>query len=377
LIFLLYLFSIVKFIRNDDKYFSLALLFIGLGFQFESAFAVLLIPLTIFGILTRGKLPKIKYMLYGVLGFLTAVSSFLVFDLRHNFLMMSSAFKFFTNTHEPLPGYEQYANLGFRVMDRMQNLWASFFSPLYVKDKIVSVLLISFVLFTAAIVFKRIFYKENKSLEKEFLFIFLTPIIIFSLYILYPLPLWPHYLLPISVSFGFIVTLSIYVLWSKPILRPVIVIFLFLCLAPAFISVKAQLATFKDYTPNGDGSYLNQLQVARWVLSDSKNKDTGYFVYTPGILTYSMDYLFWWLTTSNGLDNLSSEKKENTYVIMYKPLEGDTSAHDFWKQKTLSIKNISPNFSSTFNGGIVVERYDLLGDQNPVDPNYYQNLIFR
>lgn len=375
-VFLLYIFSVIKFIRGDEKYFIAALFFIGLGFQFESAFAILLMPLTLVAVLIRKKRIALKNLILGLIGFFVAVSSFILFDLRHSFLMTSAVIKLFTNTRQPLPGYEQYADISFRFLDRASNLWSGLFAPLYIKEIIPMALIIFFAAAATLILIKRIYKKEVSLFEKEILFIFLSPFVIFGFYTLYPFPLWSHYLLPIAVLFTFALSLSLKILWDKPIIRPLIIFFLFLVLLPALISVKNQQFTSTEYVSGGDGSYLNQLSVARWAMNDSKDKSSSYFVYTPGILTYNMDYLFWWLARTNQRNELKSEKTENTYLIFYPALQGDNMAQDFWKRNVIKTGQ-EPSYSRTFNGGISIEKTDLSEDTQSVDPNYFQNLIFR
>lgn len=374
IVFIFYLYSMIRFLRKDEKYFAISLFLIGLGFQFESAFAVLLIPITIIAILLRKKVPQPKTFLLGIVGFLTAVSTFILFDIRHQFLMTTSAIKLFTNIQKPLPGYEQYANIGFRFIDRITNLWNSLFTPLYSRNVLVDSIVFLFIVVSILILLKKIYSKQVEIFEKEFIFILLCPLLVFGAYILYPLPLWPHYLLPTAVIAIFILGLSIKILWAKPIIKPLIVLFLALAVLPALSDIKNFYSA--SYSSNTDGSYINQLTVAKWVFNDSQNKKAGYFVYTPGILTYNMDYIFWWLSYNNKKDQLTSIKTDNTYLIMYPPQKEDPGAHNFWKENVIKT-DAKPIKTKKFDSGIIVEKIDLSKDKLEVDPNYFQNLIFR
>src|SRR5260221_8595897 len=73
LILLLYLYTIIRFIRGEDKYFIFSLFFVGLGFQFESAFAILLIPLTLVAIALRRKIPDFKNIILGIFAFVVPI----------------------------------------------------------------------------------------------------------------------------------------------------------------------------------------------------------------------------------------------------------------------------------------------------------------
>lgn len=376
-VLLLYLYAVIQFLRGKDKYFIVALFFTGLGFQFESAFAVLLIPLTLLAILLRGKLPSLRSCIFGIVAFLLSVSTFILFDLRHEFLMTTSALKLFTNHVKPLPGYEQYGNFAFRVHDRIMNLWSSLFTPLFKDDKLTSALLILtialgiFYLFTNILLTKKLVMKD-----KEYLFILIAPILIFGIYVFYPLPLWPHYLLPISILAIFILALSIQKIWEHKVSKPLVGLFLILALYPALSWVRMSYISSPQYQPMSDGSYRNQLEVAKWVITDVNNKEYGYFVYTTGILTYNMDYLLWWESYQNHLISPSNLKHPVTYLIMYPHSANDENAYNYWKKNVVRT-NGKVILTKPFDSGILVQKLQIpVNDPSP-DPNYYQDLILR
>jgi hypothetical protein len=142
LVFLFYLFAVLQFMRGKERYFIGALLCIGLGFQFESAFAVLWIPVTVLAVIVRKKLPTRRSVVLGIGAFFCAVATFIFFDLRHQFLMTTSALRIFFNPMQPLPGYERYTDIGFRFTDRMLGLWHSFFTPLFTTEPLTMSLLL-------------------------------------------------------------------------------------------------------------------------------------------------------------------------------------------------------------------------------------------
>lgn len=379
-IFLLYLYAIMQFIRGKEKYIILALFFTGLGFQFESAFAILLFPLTILAIFLRKKLPTIPNILWSIGVFLLGVATFILFDIKHKFLMTSSALKLFTNHVKPLPGYEQYTNIGFRIQDRIVNLWITLFTPLYANNLISTILLITIlVLGIWCLIQAKKTTKKKKpinTLEKEYLFILLSPIIIFGIYVFYPLPLWPHYLLPTSILAVFILVLSIQTIWTKKEYKILVSIFVILAIFPALTSIKRDYFDAPQYQSVGDGTYKNQLPVAKWILNDTKNKEYGYFVYTPGILTYNMDYLLWWISHTEHISTPSNVKHPTTYLILYPHITNDANAYAFWKKYVVRT-NGKIIVSKTFDGKITIEKLHLEKTEQAADANYYQNLLFR
>jgi 4-amino-4-deoxy-L-arabinose transferase-like glycosyltransferase len=376
LVFLLYLFSIVKFIRGNEKYIVLALFSIGLGIQFESAFSVLLFPLTIMAVLIRRKVPHLKYIFSGLILSLLAVSTFILFDLRNQFIMTNSAIRLLTNTHKPLPGYEEYAQVSYRVGDRINALWSSIFSPLYENNFLVGLLLIIMLISAVIFLVKRINSSDKGKFDKEFLFLILSPVVIFGLYIIYPFPLWAHYLIPLVILYSLIISVSILQLWGRTPFRLLALAFLLFVSIPPLNYLNNQYLNNERYNSVSNGSYINQKEVAEWVINDSKEKKAGFFVYSPGILTYNMDYLLWYFAKEKNVIKLENVKSPNTYLIMYPPHQGDEGGHVFWKENVIRT-NAEPLTVKKFDSGIIVEKIDLSDDQQEADPNYFQNLIFR
>lgn len=375
-IVILYLYSIIEFIRGKDKFIILSLFLVGLGFQFESAFAVLLIFLTIFAVFLRKKIPAFKIILLSIIAFVIPLTTFILFDLRHQFLMTKSFIRLLGSPIKPLPGYEQYTSITFRFFDRLFGLRDSLASPLFSNSNLTqAILLIIFAI--PILLFIVNFHKGKFSFDKEYLFILFSPVIIFGLYIFYPLPLWPHYLLPVSLFIAMLLTYSIKIIFAKNIFLKILTfIFLVLLIFPAIQSIGSQYLNNNNYSSKSDGSYRNQLAVAEWVIKDMGGKESGYFVYSPGILTYNMDYLIWWVSKTNGYKLPVNQKLQTTYLIMYPHLENDMGAYDYWKKNTIRT-NGKVLLIKIFAGRIIVEKLLIDTSESGVDPNYYQNLIFR
>ena len=377
IIVLLYLFTTIQFLRGKDKHLIFSLFLIGLGFQFESAFAVLLIPLTIFIILLKHKLPRLKILFISIVAFLTPLSTFILFDLRHQFLMTKAFLRLFSSPIKPLPGYEQYSNIVFRFFDRINALQDAFLSLLPNRNILAIIFLLIVVLSGLFIVAKRVFKNRKLTIfDKEYFFIMLSPIIIFGLYIFYPLPLWPHYLLPITIFMAFILIYSVKVIYKYKFFKVITLIFILFLLIPVLQLLNFQYILGKSAIINSDGSYKNQLNVSNWVLNDAGKNRVGYFVYSPGILTYNMDYLLWWLSVKEDKLTPVNQKLRTTYLILYPHLANDNNAYNFWKKNVIRTDG-RVILTKKFNGGILVEKLLIQTNEQPIDSNYFQNLIFR
>jgi hypothetical protein len=213
--------------------------------------------------------------------------------------------------------------------------------------------------------------------NKEYLFIITAPLLIFGIYILYPLPLWEHYLLPITVLSALILALSIQQIWTYNVISKMVVFFfLFMTILPTLNVIKKDYFDHTLYQPLSDGSYLNQKEVAQWVMNDAKNKEFGYFVYTTSVLTYNMDYLLWWISQKDITNMPSNQKHQITYLIMYHYNVNDNNAHQYWKKNVIRTQG-EILLTKQFQSGIIVEKLSISKNEQPADPNYYQNFIFR
>jgi glycosyltransferase involved in cell wall biosynthesis len=374
LVFVWYILSILLFLRGSNKALVASSFFVGLGFQFESAFAVMLIPITFFAILLRWKKVSFQTILLSIGAFLLAVASFIVFELRNSFLMTRSALSLLQGGVKPLKGFEQYSDMGFRVVDRFDAYIESLHAPFFTSSTstmiiLLLVLLCAFGLFVREIIHTKKISSENK----EYLFVLLTPIFIFILYILYPFPLWEHYILPVGIITILYFVLSLRKIYQKPFGEIILALVMLILLKPAVLSAYNQYIVHPYPKNISDGSYQNQLAVVDSVLKDANGENFGYFVYMPGIFTYNMDYLLWW-KSKEYKSLIAAEKKPLTYLIMYPA--ANQNAHEFWKEHVLHTQK-QPISNYTYTGGIKVEKLNLSGSEPAVDPNYFMNLHFR
>ena len=372
-VYLLFLFTIFKFLRGNDKFLVWSVFLIGIGIHFEVAFAVMLFPLTILALVLRWKMPSIKFFILSLGAFILSISTYILFELRHHFLMTTSVLKLLSGKVGPGKGYEKYLNLQFRIEDRAVNLKNSFLDSFYVPNYWLFILMTAIILLALFIFVREV---RKKKMDKEWLFLLLTPIIIFSLYVFYNQPLWAHYILPISISSIFFFALSLEKIFAFKIGKGLALLFIAIISLFSFSNVYSSYSNMKPYYSNSDGSYKNQKGVVDWVFKDAGNKKFGYFVYNPQVLTYNMDYLFNWIGKSKTESKFSNKKEKINYLIMYSPPVGDLSAHDFWKKNVVRT-NGKVIESRSFKGDIVVQKIETGNNEGVVDPNYYQGILFR
>lgn len=372
LIFIIYLLSIFNYLRGNSKWLILTGFCIGLGFQFEAAFGVFFLPGLLFALLLRRKIPSIGIVIAGIAGFLFLVSNFILFELRHQFIMTSSALKLFHGHNDPIKGYEQYASYWFRIEDHVIGFIKSFNLP-FPQASTVTLLAALVIVSAAAIILINDWVKKKRTHQfvNEFIYLLSFTIMFYALFTLYPYPLWEHYIFPVTISSALLIVLSFRVvgrfLAGQLVIGALLIYIFFFAmsnLANTYIH-SSSLSTF-------DGSLKNQEAAVEWIYNDSHGKDINYLTYTPGALTYNTDYLMWWRgQSSNQLS--SNQKATTTYIIAFPSSQG---AYEFWKENVIHTQGKILS-SKTFSGGIRVEKLAIRPLEPAVDPNYFVNLTFR
>ncbi|MCL4377912.1 MAG: glycosyltransferase family 39 protein [Actinobacteria bacterium] len=371
LLFLFYLYYAIRYIRGYKRAIIWLIFFIGLAFQFESAFAVFLIPLTILVIIQSGKLPKVKFLGLGFVLFLITTANFVFFELRHQFLMSHSALRLLSGKIGVMRGYEMYGNIFFRIKDRLVEFINFFALPLYNTNLIFKLITYLLIIFGLILLKNK---KEGKQ-KREIIFLFLIPIIYFTLYVFYPYPLWSQYLFGMMVLSCLFLSLIVNILIENESSILLVKAYLLLLVIFPLVSVLNQYFPLnKSYKHLS--SYKSQKQVAEWIVKDNKTQTIGYFVYDPGLLTYNMDYLLPYVAKKNG-KVASNDKKDIIYLILYSPPKWNIGAGDYWIEHTVRTKGKVLETKKFKDTDIIVKKVQTDKNEPTPDPNYFQNLIFR
>jgi len=369
LVFSFYLLFLILYLRGSKKSFFICAFMAGLGFQFQQAFSFLLLPYLIILSLFKDKfILNLKNFFLTIISFLLPLSTFLLFDIKHKFLITSSVLKILTKpgSLEPIKGYEKYTQTIFRVGDRF-SLFTKLFDDLISPANSILFMLMIIIFIVGSVL---IFTAKNKQLKTEYLTLLLLPVFAFAVYILYPFPLWEHYLFSTPIVTALILTLPFIKISQYLVGKVVVLIFIILLIKPFLGTFNSSLFQ-KTYLKN-EGSYLSQIKVVDYIFKDSKKQQFGYFVYSPQVLTYGMDYLFWW--RGKYLYNYLpvSQKLNPYYLVMSPPLTNDKDAHKYWIKNR--IRSTSPPGLKTSIDGIDIEKRKPIPNEESVDPNYYLNI---
>ncbi len=376
LVFLGYLYFAVNYFRGKKHFFPFVMLSIGIGMHFESAFAVFLIPITFLSMVITRRLPTVKLGIMGIGFFLLSVSSFIIFDLRHQFLMTNALLRLLRGKYASPPDQQQYSDITYRISDRADWFLHSFGNILadysVILERLLFVIVFAFFAMVGVKVWKKITLERD---EQEALFVFAMIVAVFSLYVLYPGKLYGHYVESVSIAAILVVVLMLINFLRNRIGKILVAIFLCLNMLVAFQTL-FQIYNKPQIVTTNAGILANQIETVDWVYEDSQGKPFGYFIYDPPIVTYGMDYLFWWRGNTKYHMSPQSEKINPTYLILFQAPQGDLHAHDFWIKNTLRTKG-RVIIEKKFPSGLKVLKLEIKTGEDPVDPNYYTNLIFR
>lgn len=391
LVYLGILYGCITFIRGKKSGFVIAIFFIGLALQFETASSLLLIALipvwyflciVLKHLFSKGNIivtttsdfreywkDHIKIILLSSIVFCISIATFILFDIRHQFLMSKSFFQYL-GVGERATGYLEFSQ---RLLQHLQSFFGIYTSLLFDQQNLFLLLLFIVILAASWIVLSK--RKDTFLQKREFLFYIFFPILLFMLFLFYPYPIYPEYVIGLTIPAIFLFVLAIQINLQTQIGK----IFIFLFFLITFFSIGNTLTQLygRPYIPNQtSGSYKNQLHIVDWIFQDAQGKKIGYFVYTPETFTYGLDYLFWWRGTKQHKHIPTSQKVEQTYLLLSPPLQNDVHAHQFWKDNVIHVQGKIQK-QKNFPGGVIVEKYKPIKNETPEEAHYHQNLIFR
>lgn len=359
---------LIKFFRGDKKSFIFVTFLTGFALQFETASSLVLFPtILVFFILNKIAIKDLKIISLSALSFVLSIATFIMFDLRHKFLMTSAILRAFGGGQKEAG----YLYLKDRFINHLGGLMGVYKDPLFSQDLLSVIFLTVIIIFGFVLILRT---KKNKY-KKEFIFLLLFPAVFFGFFMLYPYPVWPEYVFGLIVPVVLMFYLAMQVVWKNKFGKVLIILFFAITFFHVCISLQNQY--LNKYKPlDSAGSYINQKAVVEWVYKDAGKGKFGYFVYTPEIFTHGMDYLFAWYGKSYTNSIFENKKNSTTYLILYPHLANDEGAYTFWKTNTLRTKG-KVILTKKFFGGITVEKLLIENGEPDVDPNYHQGLIFR
>lgn len=343
------------------RYLILTLFMLGLMIQFQMAFGVpVFIAITIYFGYYFNKNKKILH-LFAYLILLIPLSTFILFDIKHNGLQLNSLMQYLNS--ERVQSQNIINTLGNRleaiVFDSVGELSAQ-------NDLIAIITTIFFIVFFMIAIIKNTY--KNKSIYWLFGYIYLGFWIISLFYSgnvgnYY----WPF--LPLLI----IIFCSFYRIVKKIYFIPILIILYFVNLHSALLAI----INFKtDINFRGPHSWAFNLMVAERIYNDAKG-DFGYFNFSPDRYAYQQKYAM--IYTQNKYPDkiaYSSSKHPLTYLIEVDPPRDRPELNGVsWRISDIGIDRM-PDQILRFDF-IQVEKYFLNDNEIKVAPNpYLLNEVF-
>ena len=365
MVFPLFFYLLVRYLQNKQfRYLISALFLCGLMIQFQIAFGgpiLFLSSLIILAVILRTR--KFSHLL-AYLILLIPFSTYILFDLRHQFLELHSLISYAHGATGSVKGFDTKSFMSNRY-DSLTNAIAFIaYTPWY--SHLIATIFFFFVLLFA-------WRTPEKGREVEYrLFVYLF-LGYFALTYLYRGVVWSYYYAPF-VPVTALVLLSIRKYVASIFFWIAIIIAVY-PLAIYDLNVHA-VPTSVGYDT---GSWLFNEHVAEKVFGDNE-KEFGYYIFSPDEYGYSPRYAMHFIATKHPLQKADAYMKKPITYLLISPPGGKSNGiqGDWWVINKVHITK-QPIQTWTFPNGFRVEKYalDASDISVPSDPNMITDLSFR
>ncbi len=351
----------VKYLKTHKaKFFAFHIAAAGAIVQFQMAIGIPFFILS-FLYLTYDCLKTKRYKhIFIFSGIILAISNFIVFDLRHQFLLTNITFKFLTSAGRDHPNF---LGLLHQRLDLMMT-GVEFFRVEPTRGNF-----IVFLILFAGIAYQ-IKNNKYKNIYLSFLYFYFGYALISLLnsgVILY------FYFFPLFPLVFLIFSSLIASKFSKAFILLFAVIFA-LNIQTAFEDTVGQTGNIGKIQE----SWLFMKNAAVKMYS-TKDNNFGYFVYSPDSVAYREKYAIKYASKNSSKKSYYFQKKPITYVfIAPPPRDNPYMSEDWWIKNELHIK-ASPSAQINFENGYKIDKFILTEEEIkiPIEPNIDPGLTFR
>jgi len=365
-------YSLYKFyISKNVKYFILAIFLMGITFHLQPAFTLLVVASSgLFFLYFLIKIKKIHYLL-SYLILLIPLSTYIVFELRHKFLMTNAFYNFLFN-HSTAVTKDENLTTSALLINRIIGFMSGFnFTHIYSNHIMIGILI-------AQIFIIYMLFRKKIRIGKEFYIMIYSIFILFwILSFLFKGFVWPYYywaFLPI----GAIIFSSIWNLINKKLFIILVSIICIYMLNNIWAPLNnwSNPALFSN--PYADTSSWKLNRDAGKIMFDESESKFGYFVFSPDEIGLSIKYAIrYWQYRNTDKTATLCKKMETTYLFYYPDDPNSIADSYYWKEERIKIQK---DPVQSFSLGIVkIEKYTLTPEEIQVahDPNLLCTLIFR
>lgn len=374
----LYYYFLYDYLQSKKlKILILSLFLLGLIIQFQMAFGVPILLLTLVFLLYF--LYKNKRLIHLISFFILLIplSSFILFDIRNNFLQLNSVANY-------LWGGQTHGKLDFNLLQliivRIRESVIDGLGIITQNNTYITMLLLLTIIF---VIFHSLRQKDQKTRLVHFLFSYFY-LGFWFLAIFFKGPLWNYYYIPFIP-----LIILIFVSLKERMNKNIFYIIFFLIYAVNLKTAVKDISVYDSNPLEQDVStwQFNKL-VAEKVL-EGEREEFGYFIFTPDLYGYSPRFALNFYQKRNKDKKIYPYKKDSvTYLIIAPPPEYGRDPNSIWYQKNTNSKlwksndlriTKNPDSVISFKNGFVIEKYYLSEDEIKVEPNPYliQSIFFR
>lgn len=363
-IFFFYFYQYVK--SNEGRYLILSLLVLGVCIQFQMAWAVPMLILTIPIVIRRAKKSKSWKQLFSYAILIIPLLTYLIFELRHSFLQIKSVIHHLTGGNNGYGVSSIYSYFLSRFTGTVIDGWY-FLSNL---DTVIKILII-----IGVIIYLHRSWRTFTANVRHFCIIYIYFYLGFwFMSFFFRGVIWGGYYWPFvhmtAVAIGVIST-------QKSRFFPMILI---IVIGLSYIFANSRyIVSFKNFSGHDLSSWQFNQKIANSIFSQNDSV-FGYYIFSPDQYGFSLKYAMNLAQSQNVQPkSLPFQKRKTTYLLMapapdYRPeLNGD-----WWKSDQVKIKRPA-DFRTTYPNGLTIEKFNLSEEEVAVssDPNLIQDLHFR
>ena len=359
-----FFFFFIRYLQTQKAKYLFAHFFtIGLIIQFEMAIGIPFLILSTIALFIKIIRSKYKKHLVAFLAVLIPLLNFFVFDLRHQFLLTHSVLRYLSPQSGDSVRFSFINLIHDRIWMMLSQVEFIRPDPEY-RNLIVSLIFIGFMFF-------QIKNNKYKTIYLSFVYFFVG---YFITTFINRGPILAFYFYPLFALVFLIFSSFITSKYSK--------IFLVVFFIVYFMNISTAIADDQSSAKiigKNETSWKFLNQMADKVFS-GKEKELGYFVYTPDTLGYAPKYALQYQKTLHKEKNISYlTKKPVTYIVVAPPApDNPYLSYTWWRDVRVKITK-SPSETIALTNGYKIEKYSLRSDEIkiPFDEGIDPGLGFR
>ncbi|MBI3984991.1 MAG: glycosyltransferase family 39 protein [Candidatus Levybacteria bacterium] len=348
----IFFFTFIRYLQTGKPKYLIAHVFtLGLVIQFEMAIGIPLTILSFLYLFIRIIKSTNKRHLLSFFVLLIPLSNYILFDLRHDFLLTNAVFRYIS----PQSGDSVTYNYLYMLYDRIRLMISQveFVRPdPNFRNFIVSIIFVAFL----ALQFR---HNKYKQIYLSFLYFYIG---FFILTFINKGPILYFYLIP-QFPLVFLIFASFVTSKYKKLFIAIFAVVYLLNLQTAVSDMQAS----QKVRGINESSWKFLNQMSQKVYSGNE-KEFGYFVYTPDIIGYGPKYaLLYQQKVSKDKKANYLTKKKITYIVVAPPARDNPYlSYKWWKEERIKITKV-PVSTYKFPNGYLIEKYELSDEETKVD----------